>query len=211
MALLRQQREEDARTTQQTAALVQMLQASRHTHPPPPAPAHTHNVRAARTLRRISPHLRRRTGSSSRATSTSLRSCRRSRRSARRRPRSTGATSTSSSRPSRCARPCSPPLTPRRLSLRRGSGGGRASGRRPRSWRRPRVVCSQPPPARPKPGLSPDSVLPPCCSTVCARAVPRVRTRQHGSGSGVEFASCFKRSVRLLRQKNTCVTLIHYR
>ncbi len=48
MALLRQQREEDARTTQQTAALVQMLQASRHTHPPPPAPAHTHTQRAGR-------------------------------------------------------------------------------------------------------------------------------------------------------------------
>ena len=65
MALLRQQREEDARTTQQTAALVQMLQACRHTPPPPPAPPHTHTQRAGRadpppylaTSSRISPHL----------------------------------------------------------------------------------------------------------------------------------------------------------
>ena len=172
VALLRQQREEDARTTQQTAALVQMLQASRHTHPPPPAPAHTHNVRAAPTHRRVSPYLRRPTGSSSRATSTFLRSCRRSRRSARRRPRSTGATSMSSSRPSRCARPCSPPLTPHRLSLRRGSGGGRASGRRPRRRRRCRFVYSKPPPARPKPGLSPDCALFPPSSDVAQLLVP---------------------------------------
>ena len=173
VALLRQQREEDARTTQQTAALVQMLQACRHTPPPPPAPpAHTRNVRAARTHRRVSPHRRRPTGSSSRATSTCWRSCRSSRRSARRRPRSTGATSMSSSRPSRCARPCSPPLTPHRLSLRRGSGGGRASGRRPRRRRRCRFVYSKPPPARPKPGLSPDCALFPPSSDVAQLLVP---------------------------------------
>ena len=200
VALLRQQREEDARTTQQTAALVQMLQACRHTHPPPPAPAHTHNVRAARTHRRISPHLRRPTGSSSRATSTFWRSCRRSRRSARRRPRSTGATSMSSSRPSRCARPCSPPLTPHRLSLRRGSGGGRASGRRPHRRRRPRrvacrFVCSKPPPAGPKPGLSvltPKRSTPMLLNCLCPGG-PAVRTRQHATWVwGVEFAHVFR-------------------